>query len=384
MEQPRTKSVGAYVAYDEDGGLEPSSIKRRHLNPDDVQIKLMYCGVCHSDIHHVYNEWEDSMYPMVPGHEMTGTVEKIGKNVTQFKIGDRVAVGNLVDSCHHCKSCHQSREQYCLNGGPTWVYNGRERLPGELEPTGELTFGGYSTMIVVKEAFVLALPDNLDMQRATPLLCAGITVYSPLRQKSIGKGHKVGVAGVGGLGHLAIKMAAAMGAEVTAITTSEWKLDDIGRLGATNAILATDIDEMNEWRGEFDLIINTIPYPHQLDPYIDLLAVDGTLWILGVLQPFDNLVGKADRKPETESDENDPPSSGTVFNGKKITNKNRCIAGSNVGGIQETKDMLAFCSLHNIVADIELINVKDIRDAFTRIRSSDVKYRFVIDNSTIP
>lgn len=358
--QQDERRVRAYGTKSSEDALEPMTVKRREVGPYDVEINLKYCGVCHSDIHHARNDWSDSEYPMIPGHEMMGIVSQVGEKVVGFKNGDRVAVGNLVNSCRHCKCCAEGRENYCLNGGPSWVYNGRERKPGELKPEGERTFGGYSQMIVVNKDFVLSVPDNIPLDKGTPLLCAGITVYSPLIQKRVGKNHVVGVAGIGGLGHLAVKMAKAMGATVVAITTTEEKIDRIPDLGADKICYFPDPKSRKEHEGTMDLIIDTIPYPHSFDPYLDLLGVDGTLWMLGVLQEF--------RKD---------------LNGKKLTDKNRCICGSNVGGIQMTKDMLTFCSKHNITADIEVIDIQDINTAFEDVINKLVYYRFVIDLSSL-
>lgn len=356
MDQGR--EVLAYCVNGADEPLVPAIVTRRLVGPTDVEIRLEFCGVCHSDVHHARNEWFDSIYPMVPGHEMMGKVSAVGVNVVDFRLGDRVAVGNLVNSCRHCRSCAEGRENYCLNGGPSWVYNGRERLPGELQPTGQRTFGGYSQMIVVDKDFVLHVPDNIPLDRGTPLLCAGITVYSPLVQKKIGKGHVVGVAGIGGLGHLAVKMAAAMGATVVEITQSEWKVKDAARLGA-NEVCFMPTDQ-KKYEGTLDLIIDTVPQPHEFDPYLSLLKVDGTLWVLGVLRKFQ-----------------------LDLQCKELIDKNRCIAGSNVGGIQMTREMLEFCSKHGIVSDIELIDIAYINAAFDRVVAADVAYRFVIDLSTL-
>ena len=376
------KVVHGYVIANEQGEIAPFTFTRRALLPFDVQISLKYCGICHSDIHHCYNEWRDSIYPMVTGHEMTGIVSVIGTNVTKFKPGDKVAVGNLVNSCRICEQCKIGNEQYCENGGPSWVYNGHDRnwlgfMNGrpqfETEPHGELTLGGYYDMIIVNEDFVLRIPASMDLQTTTPLLCAGITVFNPLIQFGVGPSHNVAVAGIGGLGHLAIKMAHALGAKVTAITRTHWKLQDSERLGAQAAILSTDEAEMKRSKGSFDLIIDTIPHPHPLDPYLNLLKVNGVLWILGVLEPFPLVKGVREGQLTKL-----PP-----FNGKLITNYNRSIKGSNVGGIPLMQQMLNFCAENDIGADIELITIDSTREAFDRVRSSKVRYRFVIDLGTI-
>ncbi len=352
------QTVKAFGVPNEDNDIQRMEISRRPVGPNDVQIKLLYCGLCHSDIHHCYNEWKDSMYPMVPGHEMIGIVQKVGANVTEFEKSNIVCVGNLVNSCRSCEQCKKGNEQYCENGGPSWVYNGHERIPGELYPNGELTFGGYSQMIIVDKDFVVLFPEKseLRLEAATPLLCAGITMYNPLKQHRVGPGKKVGVAGIGGLGHLAIKMIKAMGATAVAITHTEWKIKDAKRLGATEVIFSPDNAEMKYNQSSLDLILDTIPHPHNLDPYLNLLKVDGTLHILGVLEPI----------PQP-------------FNGKKITNFNRKIMGSNVGGIPLTVEMLDFCSKHKIEADVVLITLEEARDAFDKVRNSEVAYRYVFD-----
>lgn len=380
----QSRKVRALGVKNEDGDIGPMEVYRRELGPLDVEIELLYCGVCHSDIHHSYNEWKDSIYPVVPGHEMTGRVSNIGSKVGDFEIGDIVAVGNLVDSCRVCKSCQEGDEQYCENGGPSWVYNGHERLPGQLYPTGPLTFGGYSQMIVVTQDFVLAVPEALQdkLAAATPLLCAGITVFNPLNQAGVGKGSMVGVAGIGGLGHLAIKMAKAMGAKVIALTHSNWKKDDptiarqLQNSGADEIVLVTDLHQIRAYKGRLDLIIDTIPHPHRLEEYLNILNNYGTHWILGVLQSWTTWDLQDTQAPFVDKFT-------AIANGKKITNFNRFIAGSNVGGIGLTKEMLDFCAKYNIVADIELIDPEEIQQAFDRIKDSDIAFRFVLDLSKL-
>ena len=358
--ESNSRKVEAYGTTGKSSPLEPMKVTRREVGIYDVEIKLKFCGVCHSDIHHARNEWNDSNYPMVPGHEMMGIVSDIGGKVTEFKVGDRVAVGNLVNSCRHCSSCHSGNENYCLNGGPSWVYNGRERVPGELGPVGDRTFGGYSEMIVVNKDFVLHVPDNIPLDKGTPLLCAGITVYAPLVQKRIGKGCVVGIAGIGGLGHLGVKMARAMGATVIAITTSKSKIEDVKRLGADDYIYFPDENDLTEFEGTMDLVIDTVPDPHEFGPYFKLLKVGGELCMVGVLRKFSK-----------------------EMNGKDLTDRNHGLFGSNVGGIPLTKEMLTFCSKHNIVADIEKIDIQDINEAFTRVIKKDIQYRFVIDLASL-
>lgn len=353
--QAQRRLIPAYGVVNQESEIGPLLIPRRALRADDVEIELHYCGICHSDIHHVYNEWKDSMYPMVPGHEMTGMVRAIGRAVKNVQVGQAVAVGNLVNSCRSCESCLGGEEQYCLAGGPSWVYNGHDRYPGEIYPSGELTYGGYSSLIVVQQDFVLPLPKGLSLPGATPLLCAGITVFTPLEQNNIGPDHVVGVAGIGGLGHLAIKMAKARGAQVVALTHTPSKLEDALRLGADSAILSSDDAQMRTAQGTMDLIIDTLPHPHAFDPYLNLLRKGGVHWLLGNLEPV--------------------PS----FNGKLLTNMNRSIGASNVGGIAGTKAMLQFCADNGIEAEYELITTSDIRDAFDNVRASNVRYRYVID-----
>lgn len=350
--------VKAYGVRQEHGEIGPMKIIRRELLTADVEIDILYCGICHSDIHHAYNEWKDCMYPLVPGHEIMGKVLNVGSEVKEFKIGDNVAVGNLVDSCRKCQSCRDGDEQYCLNGGPTWVYNGHERYGRHLFPIGEVTMGGYSDKIVVNKDFVLPLPNDLtadQMARIAPLLCAGITVYTPLMLNDVGPGKIVGVAGVGGLGHLAIKMASKMGAIVVALTRTPGKMEDAERLGADYAILASDDSQMKKAQGTIDLIVCTIPHPHNADPYLNLLKKGGKMWNLGVLEHHQPM------------------------NMKLLTNMQRSVGASNVGGIASTKEMLRYCIENEIFADIELTTFEQVRDNFDRIRASNVLYRFVID-----
>jgi uncharacterized zinc-type alcohol dehydrogenase-like protein len=356
--------VNGYGVTHKDAEMGPYQFTRRLLLPDDVQIRLKYCGICHSDIHHWRDDWANSIYPMVPGHEMTGIVEKVGLRVTKFKINDRVAVGNLVNSCRKCTSCRDGDEMYCLNK-VSWVYNGHDRIRldnGEFElyPTGDMTFGGYSEMILVNQDFVLKVPDNLPLDRATPLLCAGITVFNPLKQFKVGPGDVVGIAGIGGLGHLAIKFAKSLGCTVIAITHSEWKIKDMDRLGADAVIYSGDKSQMKANQSTIDLIINTLPCPYNLDDYINLLKVYGKLHTVGVLQTFD-------KGP----------------NGNKLSMKNIAITSSNVGGIQLTQEMLDYCGAKGITADIETISIDKVRDGFEGVMKSEVKYRYVIDLSTI-
>jgi uncharacterized zinc-type alcohol dehydrogenase-like protein len=346
-----TKAYGAYAA---DKPLEPIDIERRAPGPHDVQIDIAYCGVCHSDLHTVRSEWGGTLYPCVPGHEIVGHVSAVGGEVTGFKVGDTVGVGCMVDSCQHCAACDEGLEQYCENG-MVGTYNGRTAdAPGH-------TLGGYSQRIVVSDKFVLKIrhPEE-QLAAAAPLLCAGITTYSPLRHWNAGPGKKVGVVGIGGLGHMGVKIAHAMGAHVVAFTTSESKRQDALDLGADEVVVSRNADEMKAHAGSFDLILNTVAVSHSLDAYTALLKRDGALVLVGV--------------PEH------PHPSPNVGN---LIFKRRAIAGSMIGGIAETQEMLDFCADKGIVADIEMIPMQQIDAAYERMLKSDVKYRFVIDSATL-
>lgn len=337
-----------YAATSPESGLAPFSFTRRGLRDDDVLITISHCGICHSDLHSARNDWGRTSYPIVPGHEIVGHVAAVGEGVTRYRVGDRVGVGCMVDSCLECDHCDQGLEQYCLNGGMTGTYNGKDRRDGST------TFGGYSDKIVVREEFVLRMPDALDMAQAAPLLCAGITTYSPLKNWKVGPGSKVAVAGLGGLGHMGVKIAAAMGAEVTVLTRSEGKRADAEALGASDVLLTTDAQAMKAAAGRFDLILDTIPVRHELPPYLQLLRVDGAIVLVGVI----------DMMPEMHSG---------LLLGRKI------VTGSGIGGIAETQEMLDFCAEHAILPDTELISMEDVNAAYDRMEQSDVKYRFVID-----
>ena len=334
---------------------EPLSLwnfERREVGPHDVQFDILYCGVCHSDIHQVRNEWGVSIFPMVPGHEIVGKVAKVGNEVKKYKIGDLVGVGCMVDSCRTCQSCKDGLEQYCLNGSsPT--YNGYE------QDHKTLTYGGYSNIVVVNEDFVLKVSDKLDLKAVAPLLCAGITTYSPLRHWNVGKGHKLAVVGLGGLGHMAVKFGVAFGAEVTVLSTSASKKDDALKLGAHKFIVTKDPDQLKSVKGYFNFILDTVSAKHDYNQYLSLLAIDGVQICVGV--------------PPT-------PSEILTFN---LIGGRRSLAGSSIGGIKETQEMLDFCAEHNIVCDIELININYINTAYERMIKSDVKYRFVIDMATL-
>lgn len=347
-----TKGVGVL------GESEPLKIvefDRRALKNDDIHIKIMYVGVCHSDWHHIHNDWKDSKYPMVPGHEIVGQVLTVGVDVVKFKPGQAVAVGTIVDSCMKCKNCHKSQEQYCLNTA-TETYNGNERLPNELgNPTGPITFGGWSTDIVVKEHFVFDISHIDQLERAAPLLCAGITVYAPLKQFKAGRGHKIGVAGIGGLGHMAVKFAKAFGAKVVALTTTEWKLEDSRLLGADDAVL---VSEMEVYEGKLDLILCTIPTRHNLEPYLKLLKTGGCMYILGALEPLE-------------------------VHGGTLSWNNLAVKSSQVGGVHETQEMIDFCHYHDILPDVQIIEASDLQNTFDGLVERKVRYRYIVDASTI-
>lgn len=345
--------VKAYAAQTASSPLAPFEITRRALGPEDVQITILYCGVCHSDLHTARNEWHNTLYPSVPGHEIVGRVVAVGERVGHFKVGDLAGVGCMVDSCGHCASCAEGEEQYCENGF-TGTYNGPDADGGN-------TYGGYSHSIVVKESFVLHIKHNeKDLAAVAPLLCAGITTYSPLRHWRVGPGMKVGIVGLGGLGHMGVKIAHAMGAQVVLFTTSPSKAADGRRLGADEVCLSSDPAQMAAHAGSLDFILNTVAAPHRLDDYLQLLRRDGTMTLIGV--------------PEHP---HPPPN---VFS---LIMKRRSLAGSLIGGIRETQEMLDFCARHGIVSDIEMIRMDYINTAYERMLKSDVKYRFVIDMATL-
>ncbi|MGV0951844.1 MAG: NAD(P)-dependent alcohol dehydrogenase [Azonexus sp.] len=343
----------AYAAVDERSALAPYEIERRDPGPEDVQIQILFCGVCHSDLHTARNEWKNTLYPSVPGHEIVGRVVAVGNQATKFKVGDLAGVGCLVDSCGHCPSCDDGEEQYCDNGF-TGTYNGP--LFG-----GENTYGGYSQTIVVKESFVLLIRHaEKDLASVAPLLCAGITTYSPLRHWGAGPGKKVGIVGLGGLGHMGVKIAHAMGAHVVLFTTSASKIADGKRLGADEVCISSDPEAMARHAGQLDFILNTVAAPHDLDAYLQLLKRDGTMTLVGApaeAHPSPNVFGLILRR--------------------------RSIAGSLIGGIRETQEMLDFCAEHGLVSDIELIPMNYINTAYERMLKSDVRYRFVIDMASL-
>jgi len=344
--------VKAYAAQSNTADLKPFDITRRDVLEDDVEIDILYCGVCHSDIHTVRNDWKNAKYPSVPGHEIIGRVVKTGKNATNFKEGDLVGVGCMVDSCQHCDSCKEGLEQYCENGA-TFTYNSPDKH------LGSHTFGGYSEKVVVDKKFVLNVPENIDIKAVAPLLCAGITTYSPLRQWNVKKGDKVGVIGLGGLGHMGIKFAHAMGAHVVMITTSPDKSQDAKKLGADEVLISKDAKDMEKHKNSFDFLLNTVPVGHDVNPYVALLKRDATMVLVGAIEPLDPIHG-----------------------GGLIASRKR-IAGSLIGGIEETQEMLDFCGEHNIVSDVEMIDIQNINEAYDRVVKSDVKYRFVIDMKSL-
>jgi len=353
--KPQTFTAKAFAANSPTSGMAPFTLPRRSPRPQDVQIEILFCGVCHSDLHQVRNEWKEVMatvYPCVPGHEIVGRVVKVGSAVKKFKEGDIAAVGCMVDSCRHCSSCLAGEEQYCENF-MTLTYNGEDKI------LGGVTYGGYSDSIVVDESYVLRVPNSLDPAGAAPLLCAGITTYSPLHHWKVGKGQKVGVVGLGGLGHMGLKFAHALGAEVVLFTTSANKSADARRLGADDVVISKNAGEMQKHAGSFNFILDCVSADHDINAYINLLKRDGTLTLVG-----------APEKPM-------PVSSFSFIMGR------RSLAGSAIGGIKETQQMLDFCGEHGITSDIELIPIQRINEAYDRLLKSDVKYRFVIDMASL-
>ena len=345
-------SKKAYAAQSATSPLAPWSLDRREPKPHDVQIDILYCGVCHSDLHTVRNEWGGTVYPAVPGHEIVGRVTKVGDHVKRFKVGDLAAVGCLVDSCRECSNCKQGLEQYCLNE-MVGTYNGREK------DTGANTYGGYSKRIVVTEDFVLTISDKQPLEGIAPLLCAGITTYSPLRYWKVGKGDKVGILGLGGLGHMGVKLAASFGAEVTMLSHSPSKAADAKRLGAHNFVLTKDAEQVSKMNGYFDFILDTVSAEHDYNMYLSMLGTNGNMVCVGA--------------PPT-------PAQIPAFN---LIMGRRSIGGSLIGGLPETQEMLDYCAANNIVSDVEVIDIKDINESYERMLKGDVKYRFVIDMATL-
>lgn len=345
------KTLG-YAAYSGKTPLERFAFERREVGGSDVAIDILYCGVCHSDLHMIHNDWQMSTYPMVPGHEIIGRVTKVGEKVKKYNVGDLVGVGCLVDSCQTCSSCHSHEEQFCENGF-TLTYGSADKQ------LGGFTYGGYSKYIVVKEAFVLKVDESLDPAAAAPLLCAGITTYEPLKKANIKQGSKVGIVGLGGLGHMAVKIAAAMGAHVTVFTTSANKIAAAKQLGATDAVLTTDSKAMANLENQYDFILDTVSAKHDINPYLHVLKRDGTCTLVGL--PAE-------------------PMEVSMF---PMVFKRLQVSGSLIGGLQKTQEMLDFCAKHNITADIELIRMDEINEALDRLTKGDVRYRFVIDLASL-
>ena len=338
----------AYSASAAKARVLPTEIERRPVGANDVQIEIEHCGVCHTDIHFVNNDWGMTHYPVVPGHEIVGRVTEVGSAVSNFQVGDRAAIGCLVDSCGVCSNCEKGLEQYCLNGF-TATYN------SETQDPGGFTYGGYSQSIVAKESFVLKVPDSLNGPGIAPLLCAGITTYSPLKNWKIGPESKVGVIGLGGLGHMGVKFSHALGAHTTMITSSEQKGEDARLLGADEVLLSSSVDAVVQEAGSFDFLLNTIPVNHDLTPYLELLKTNGTMCVVGAVEPLSQV------------------------NAAQLIFGRRSLSGSLIGGIAETQEMLNFCGEKNILSEVEVIRMDEINDAYTRMQKNQVKYRFVLD-----
>jgi uncharacterized zinc-type alcohol dehydrogenase-like protein len=346
------KSHG-YAAYNQDGTLSPFDFERRDVTTsNDVAIDILYCGICHSDIHFARNDWAMTVYPVVPGHEIIGRVTQVGDGVSKHKVGDLVAIGCMVDSCQTCDQCEVDDEQFCRDG-MTATYGWPDKI------SGGVTYGGFSTNMVAREEFVLALPPALDPARAAPLLCAGITVYSPLKRCGVTTGSRVAVVGLGGLGHMAVKIAAAMGAHVTMISRSPGKAEDAAQLGANGFLLSTDTEAMEAAASMFDVIIDTVPVQHDINPYTPLLDVKGELVLVGQIGPLAETDGAT-----------------LIFGGKRVS-------GSFIGGIAETQEMLNFCAEHDVLPDVEMITMDQVNAAFDRLDRADVRYRFVIDMASL-
>ncbi|WP_256010367.1 NAD(P)-dependent alcohol dehydrogenase [Desertivirga xinjiangensis] len=349
MEEKNIKAFGTEAS---DAPLDQLNIHRRNPTPHDVEIEILFCGVCHSDLHTARNEWHGTMYPCVPGHEIIGKIVRIGSHVSKFQVGDIAGVGCMVDSCRECEYCKEGLEQYC-EPGATQTYNSIDKH------SGIQTFGGYSERVVVDEAFVLRIPESLDLAAAAPLLCAGITTYSPLKHWNVLPGQKVGVVGIGGLGHMAVKIAKAMGAEVIVFTTSPSKFEDAKRLGADDVVLSKDEEQMSRYAGKLHFVLDAVSAQHDINAYLNLLRVDGSLALVGA--------------PEL-------PLPVAAFS---LIPSRRSFAGSMIGGIAETQEMLDFCAEHRIVSDIEIIDIQQINEAYERLLKGDVKYRFVIDMASL-
>lgn len=347
-----SKAFG-FAAQSSTTPLAPFSFERRAPRADDVVIKILYCGVCHSDIHQARNEWGGSLYPMVPGHEIIGEVTAVGSDVTDFRVGEHVGVGCMVDSCQHCDACHDGLEQYCAEF-PTMTYGAKDRQDGTL------TQGGYSDHIVVDRRFVLHVPEGADLAATAPILCAGITTWSPLRHFNVGKGHKVGVIGMGGLGHMGVKLAKALGAEVTLFTRSAKKAEEAFAQGADHVIVSTDDAQMEAAADRFDFLLDTVPVQHDINPYLATLKYDGVHILVGLIEPID------------------PP-----VHAANLVMKRRTVVGSLIGGIPETQELIDFCAKHEITCDIEMLDIRHINEGYERMIKGDVKYRFVLDMKTL-
>lgn len=343
----------AYAAHADDQPLAPFTFERRQPRPDDVAIEILYCGVCHSDLHFARDDWGMSRYPVVPGHEIVGRVTAVGDEVSKFQVGDLVGVGCMVDSCRHCQPCHDGVEQFCLEGF-TMTYGSDDRHDGSL------TQGGYSDSIVVSEHFVLRMPEGIDLASAAPILCAGITTYSPLRHYGVKAGHKVGVIGMGGLGHMGVKLAKALGAEVTVFTRSEAKVEEARHHGADHVVISGDPEQMEAVAETFDFMLDTVPVQHDLNPYLAALKYDGTHILVGLLDPIE-----------------------PAIEGFNLVFKRRVLAGSLIGGVPETQELLDLCAEQGITCDVEMIDIQDINTAYERMQKGDVRYRFVIDMQSL-
>ncbi|PXW23896.1 NAD(P)-dependent alcohol dehydrogenase [Paraburkholderia caballeronis] len=345
--------VHGYAAQHAGAPLTPFQFERRAPGPHDVQIEILYSGICHSDLHQAHAHWGAELFPMVPGHEIIGRVVAVGAHVTKLKPGDYAGVGCMVDSCRHCSACEEDLEQYC-DEGATWTYNAIER--DGVTPT----YGGYSDQIVVEERFVVSIPETLDLKGAAPLLCAGITTYSPLRHWKVGPGQKVGVIGLGGLGHMGVKLAKAMGAQVVMITTTPEKGRDATRLGADEVLVSRDPAAMASHAASFDFLLNTIPVGHDVNPYLALLKRDRTMVLVGALEPLQ-----------------------PALNGANLIFGRKSISGSGIGGMAETQEMIDFCAKHGVVSDVEVVPIQQVNEAWQRLEKNDVKYRFVIDMASL-
>jgi len=343
----------AYAAHAADQPLAPFTFERRQPRPDDVAIEILYCGVCHSDLHFARDDWGMSRYPVVPGHEIVGRVTAVGDEVSKFQVGDVVGVGCMVDSCRHCQPCRDGVEQFCLEGF-TMTYGSDDRHDGSL------TQGGYSDSIVVSEHFVLRMPEGIDLASAAPILCAGITTYSPLRHYGVKAGHKVGVIGMGGLGHMGVKLAKALGAEVTVFTRSEAKVEEARHHGADHVVISGDAEQMEAVAETFDFMLDTVPVQHDLNPYLAALKYDGTHILVGLLDPIE-----------------------PAIEGFNLVFKRRVLAGSLIGGVPETQELLDLCAEQGITCDVEMIDIQDINTAYERMQKGDVRYRFVIDMQSL-